>query len=223
MLKELLKVLLPATFRLSLRKMQKFIIYSYRHMIIKLPVFFNMPLKIIVGAALTSQSGWWATNEQWFDITKKNDWLKLFKGKKLLTHVVAEHVFEHLSVDECQTALQLIYSHMLSGGRIRIAVPDGFNPESIYIKHVGINGIGADASDHKQLLTMESLRVILTEAGFVVQPLEGYTKEGILIQNFFDVEDGYIFRSRNNPNNMALKNGWDFIDANTSLIIDGIK
>jgi predicted SAM-dependent methyltransferase len=180
-------------------------------------------MKIIVGAALTSQPGWYSTNEQWLDITSEQDWQKIFRGKQLLTHVVAEHVFEHLTQDEAIRALHSIYRHMRPDGRVRIAVPDGFHPAKEYIRHVGVNGIGADASDHKQLLTMDALVSLIQEAGFIAEPLEGYSADGSLLQKNYDPEDGLIYRSRANPENIAERNGWGFVDANTSLIVDGVK
>ena len=223
MIKNIAKALLPESFRRNARAAEKRIRYLYRELIIGIPVFFNQPMKVIVGAALTYQNGWYSTNEQWLDITRCSDWKRVFRGKVLLTHVVAEHVFEHLSKEECQEALRLISQHMNSGGRVRIAVPDGYHPDHDYIRHVGIHGIGADAFDHKQLLNVDSLSELLQDAGFRVEQLEGYLKDGTLVQKSLDADDGYIQRSRSNPINMAGKAGWGFVDANTSLIVDGLK
>ena len=44
---------------------------------------------------------------------------------------------------------------MIDGGSLRIAVPDGNNPNKEYRDNCGINGFGADASDHKQFITFE--------------------------------------------------------------------
>jgi predicted SAM-dependent methyltransferase len=223
MLKELLKMVLPKSLRLALRSLNKYTRYTYRRFAIMVPVYRNKPMKIIVGAALTYQKGWCSTNEQWLDVTKSQDWQRVFKGKVLLTNVVSEHVFEHLTLEESREALRLIAAHMKVGGRLRIAVPDGFHPDPVYLRHVGINGLGADASDHKQLLTMESLTELLKGAGFIAQPLEGYCADGTLTQVPFDTADGLILRSRSNPINIVGKMDWDFIDANTSLIVDGVK
>lgn len=190
MWKNILKMLLPQSVRSKLRGLEKYIRYTSRRIILTYPVWKNKPIKIIVGAALTHQKGWYSTNEQWLDITSENHWEKIFKGKALITHVVAEHVFEHLTPEESKKALALIAKHMMPGGHIRIAVPDGYHPNPEYIKYIDINGIGADASDHKQLLTVDSLSSLLRNAGSAA----GTSDEG-----------------------------WHFIDANTSLIIDGIK
>ncbi len=223
MIKDIVKLLLPESFRRNARAAEKRTRYLYRRFIIGIPVVSDQPIKVIVGAALTYQKGWYSTNEQWLDITSCDDWKRVFGGKVLLTHVVAEHVFEHLSKEECQEALRLIGQHMNSGGRIRIAVPDGYHPNHEYIRHVDINGIGADGSDHKQLLNVDSLSDLLQDAGFRVEHLEGYLKDGTLVKKSLDADDGFIQRSRNNPMNMVGKAGWEFVDANTSLIVDGFK
>ena len=135
---------------------------------------------------------------------------------------LAEHVFEHLTHDECRIALAHIGGHMKKGGRIRIAVPDGYHPDSDYLRHVGIDGIGDDAADHKQLLDVDTLGALLIEAGFRPRHIEGYDSLGRLVGKTYSVEDGFIHRSRANaaPNSASR---WGFVDADTSLIVDGVK
>lgn len=223
MIKSIVKRLLPVNVRQSIRDIEKRFTYFFRRLSIKLPVVRSQSMKIIIGAAMSSQRGWFSTNEQWLDITSEMDWERVFKGKSLLSNVLAEHVFEHLTEDEAGKALQLISKHMIFGGKIRVAVPDGYNPDPFYIKHVNIGGIGADAADHKQLLNSDSLTRILQESGFSTNLLEGYLASGELIQREVDSGSGRVTRSRSNASNMASKLGWEFTDANTSLIVDGIK
>lgn len=223
MFKNILKKVLSDNIRSNLRDLQKKVVYLYRRHKIKVPVFFGRNIKIILGAALTRQNGWYSTNEQWLDITSFSDWERIFKGKAILDNVVSEHVFEHLTPKETRQALNLIYMHMRPGGRVRIAVPDGFNPNAVYLKHVGVCGIGADAEDHKQLLNSSSLIGYLEEAGFKATLVEGYDENGELIQTEFDAELGYIYRSRSNFKSMKSQEGWDFVDSNTSLIVDGVR
>lgn len=172
-----------------------------------------------MGAAETWQAGWYSTNEQWFDITNKEDWDALFKGQRKLTHVVAEHVFEHLTPQGAQQAVENILRHLVDGGRLRIAVPDGSNPNADYIEHVKIGGIGDDAADHKQLYTSDSLIDLLEKAGLKAVLVEGYDDAGRLVQNTWDEQDGFIRRSRQNA---GQDKPWTFPDADTSLIVDGV-
>ena len=44
-----------------------------------------------------------------------------------------------------------------------------------------------------------------------------------LIIREFDYDLGYVMRSRKNLNNISYKEGWNFPDANTSLIVDCFK
>lgn len=221
--KSVLKTLVPGDMRYRLRLAQKRVVYFSRRQGIRIPVTMGKPIKVIVGAAMTHQAGWYSTNEQWLDITQSCDWQRVFRGKALLTHLLAEHVFEHLTPDETRQTLRNIARHMVPGGRIRIAVPDGYHPDPTYIRHVGIAGIGADAADHKQLLNSDSLRKYLEEAGFQAELQEGYRRDGELVQKPLHPDDGAVIRSRSNARTMAGRAGWDFVDANTSLVIDGIR
>jgi len=222
-IKNVAKALVPEIGRTWLRGQEKRIRYFYRRQRIRVPIALGRPLRIIIGAALTYRDGWYSTNEQWLDITSEHDWTRVFRGRALLDHVVAEHVFEHLTEDGARNALALIHRHMRAGSVLRIAVPDGYHPDPVYRAKVGIRGEGPDAADHKQLLTADSLQALLEGAGFTVRHLEGYRSDGVLVQGPVDSAEGYILRSRSNPENMRSVSGWDFVDANTSLIMDGIK
>jgi len=212
-----LKRLLPLTLRERLRAVRKAVRYRYRRVAMARAVARGRPMKIILGAAETGQEGWRSTNEQWLDITRAEDWAAVFGGRKLLTHVVAEHVFEHLTEEGARRALGHIRAHMLPHGRLRIAVPDGYHPDPVYLRHVGIAGIGDDAADHKQLLNVDSLSRMMREAGFETVQVEGYGADGRLFAQSWSPQDGYIWRSRQN----SPQGSWDFVDAATSLIVDG--
>lgn len=221
-MKQLLRRIVPTSIKKRIRLAIKLFKYTYRKYALLQALKKEDSIKIIVGAAETHQDGWYSTNEQWLDITNENDWAHIFKGRKCLTHVVAEHVFEHLTYEQAQSALAHIRAHMKENGRLRIAVPDGYNPDPVYLKHVGICGIGDDAADHKQLLNADVLSRLIKEAGFAPEHLEGYQQDGTLIQNPYKVEEGFIMRSRTNTDEEKMKK-WSFPDAETSLIVDGIK
>ena len=216
----MLRKILPRPVKAFGRKTIKFVRYNYRRLSIMLPVLQRQPIKIILGAAETSQPGWYPSNESWLDITSQTDWQAVFGGQALLTHAVAEHVFEHLTVQEAEQALRHIYAHLGPGGRLRIAVPDGYNPNPDYLRHVGIGGIGDDAADHKQLLNVDVLQDLMQRAGFKTTQLEGYRADGTLVQNAYDDADGFIKRSRKHAGDQSP---WSFPDAETSLIVDGVK
>lgn len=215
--------------RIAVKKLFKFFYYKYRF--IKLKIFLNLSNKdvnLILGAALTKQKSWFSTNQEWFDIVQKSHWDRLFNANKSPTRnrvkrVLAEHVFEHLTLYEMRSAMNLIYKNMVFGGSLRIAVPDGNNPNQEYRNHCGINGIGADASDHKQFITFELLRDEVEKIGFKCILIEGYLENKKLISIPFKCELGHVMRSRSNQTIIHPKEGWGFVDANSSLIVDCLK
>lgn len=213
-----IKFYIPVAVKQPVRNCIKYIKYHLRFLSIVSAVKNDKEMKIIVGAAETYQKNWYSTNEQWLDITNPLDWKNVFKSKKILTNVIAEHVFEHLSYESADTAIKCISNHLLPGGKLRIAVPDGYHPDQDYLKHIGINGIGADAHDHKQLLNADSLSSLLTKNGFSTVLIEGYDVNGKLIQVPWDSNDGFVLRSRQNKPSKK----WGFPDAETSLIVDGV-
>lgn len=216
---------IPKRQKILLKKIFKFFYYKFRF--IKLIVFLNLTNKnvnLILGAALTKQKGWFSTNEEWLNIVKQSHWERLFNSKKQrVSKVLVEHVFEHLTLEEMRNALNLIYKNMVYGGSLRIAVPDGNNPNEEYRNHCGINGIGADASDHKQFITFELLSNEAEKIGFKCNLIEGYQKNKKLISKSLNRNLGDVIRSRSNKNIIQPKDGWGFPDANSSLIVDCIK
>ena len=221
-LKFFYRKILSKDIRTKFRKIFKFILYNFRFLKLKLYLALSRDVKLILGAALTSNKSWISTNEEWFDITRKHHWDRLFHKKKFMKRALAEHVFEHLTEEEMAIAFKFIYEHLASKGTLRIAVPDGNNPNPEYIKNTGINGIGADASDHKQFIKFEYLKSELEKVGFKCFIREGYKSNGELVNEKLPPELGYIIRSRRNSFE-STKEGWDFVDANSSLIVDAYK
>lgn len=217
------KVLFSSKVRFLFRRIIKFIIYRFRFFKLKFILSKKDNVNLILGAALTSEKNWISTNEEWLDITNYFHWKRLFGERSRIKRAVAEHVFEHLTKDEMRTALNLVYRYLIKGGTLRIAVPDGNNPNKEYRDHTGINGIGADASDHKQFITYEFLKSELENCGFKCFLREGYKSNQELLNDPLPKELGNIIRSRRNSKNTHSKTGWDFIDSNSSLIIDAYK
>ena len=173
----------------------KILLYNFRFLKFKIILIFANEVKIILGAALTSQKNWISTNEEWFDISKKADWQRFFKNKKKLKRALAEHVFEHLAEREMEKALFLIHKYLKKKGTLRIAVPDGNHPDSDYRKNTGIKGIGPDASDHKQFIKYEFIKEVLERKGYSCNLIEGFLFDGRLIRNKINNDFGYINRT----------------------------
>ncbi len=170
-------------------------------------------IKIVVGSGLTDFEGWIGTDLPHFDILKKADWTYFFKDCSI-DNLLAEHVFEHLTQEQTQLALELAYPFMKSGAIFRIAVPDGFNPDPLYIEHVRPNGTGAGADDHKILWDYQSLSKTGENAGFKAELIEHYIEQGKLMENEILEERGYVSRCRNRAEGLYSR---------SSLIIDFVK
>jgi len=221
-MKKIIKAILPNSARSIIKRLLEFIKYNYRYWKLKFALLYKKEIKIIIGSNNTYQKKWYATNESWLNITKEQDWEIIFKKKVIISNILAEHVFEHLSYDECIKALKIINKYMVKNSKIRIAVPDGYNPDPIYLKNVDINGTGDGADDHKQLLNKDILFEILFKSSFKPQLIEGYDVNKKLHLEKYSIEDGFVKRSRQN-NDPNLEKEWGFKDSKTSLIIDGIK
>lgn len=174
----------------------------------------DRPLKIVIGAGETAYEGWIPTDIPAFDILKHTHWADLFQPNAI-HRMLAEHVFEHLTTDQLTDFLRIARIYLGDGGRIRIAVPDGYHPDPTYIEHVRPGGIGVGADDHKVLYTCDLMAEILTAQGYDFQLLEYFNADGEFQQVEWDVADGYIKRSADND----TRNSEGKL-AYTSLIVD---
>ena len=112
-LKSIYRFIFPRHFRSVARIFFKYVLYNYRFLKLRLALISNKPVKLVLGAALTSQPGWFSTNEQWLDISKESDWYRLFRNKPCISNAVAEHVFEHLTVIEMRESFRLLYKYLI--------------------------------------------------------------------------------------------------------------
>lgn len=175
------------------------------------------PIRIIVGAGGTKSEGWVSTDIDHLNLLSSADWEELLRGRKV-SRVLAEHVWEHLGADDGLVALKNVFAHLESGGRIRIAVPDGQHPDPAYLEHVKPGGTGPGADDHKVLYTCATLCGVLRDAGFEPVPLEFWSEDGEFKAVDWSPEDGRVRRSfRNDPRNGDGRPNY------TSLIVDGVK
>lgn len=177
----------------------------------------NKPIKLIIGSGHTIFKGWIITDIVTLNIIKSSDWEKHFTVNSI-SSIVAEHIFEHLTEVDRNSAFLNIFTYLQVGGNLRIAVPDSFNPNMEYIENVKPGGIGDGALDHKFLYGYKDLSKILEGFGFKVNLLEYYDEFGEFHLNPWFHERGIILRSA--INDRRNKNG----DLKyTSLILDAIK
>ena len=173
-------------------------------------------LNIIVGASKTNYKNWISTDQNTLNLTLISDWKFLFKYNSL-NNILAEHVFEHLTVSDAKIACENCHKFLRKGGNLRIAVPDGF-PDKEYIDLVKPGGSGLGAKDHKKLYNFRSIQHIFDPNLFSFEFIEFFDHNGKFKNKFLDDKKGYIMRSRyNDERNTVNKINY------TSLILDLIK
>lgn len=150
-------------------------------------------MKVIIGAGGTEQTGWVSLQEKELDITDADSWARRFKPRSLEA-ICAEHVWEHLTLEEGLAAAILCYHYLQPGGSLRIAVPDGFHPSKRYIEWVR-PGTGFNGTDHKVLYNYKLLADLLQQAGFKIILREWCDETGRLHFTPLDKKYGYIKRS----------------------------
>lgn len=173
-------------------------------------------LNIIIGAHTTNYENWLPSNIESLNLLEISSFENLF-GDKKASRFLAEHVFEHITYDNAITALKNCYQYLEKGGVLRIATPDGFNPNPDYIDMVKPGGYGAGAFDHKLLYNYQTLAKAFEVAGFRTSLLEYYDENGQFHFNEWDSRDGHIIRSCRYDKRFNEAIGY------SSLIIDGIK
>lgn len=174
--------------------------------------------RIALGTAeVTQNPGWLPTDQGSLDVTRREDFLRYWEPNSR-TAFLAEHVWEHLTLEQATAGIRHCYEFLRPGGRLRIAVPDGYHPSAEYREHTRPGGTGPGAEDHKMFWTVDLLPPIFRETGFEVMVLEHWDAQGEFHAEPWRAEDGHILRSaRFDPRN---QNG---VLAYTSLIVDGLK
>ncbi len=175
------------------------------------------PLKIVIGSGQKYTEGWIPSEIHILNLLEPKTWLSYFQ-KGQIGALLAEHVWEHLTLEQGKIAISTCHFFLKKGGRLRIAVPDGFHSDPEYIDYVKPGGHGYGSDDHKILYNYKSFSAILSECGFKVECLEHFDEIGLFHSKNWTIEDGYIYRSirydeRNQDGNPNY----------TSLILDAIK
>jgi predicted SAM-dependent methyltransferase len=170
------------------------------------------PVKIIVGSGTTSFEGWVATDIPYFDVLNPRHW-SFFFDKTSIQNILSEHVFEHLTSKQVNRFFELSKPYLRPNGVIRIAVPDGFNPNTDYIDAVKPGGWGAGSDDHKILWDIDQFKKIAEDHNFQLLPVEYYDIEGTFHFAGIEEEKGFIYRSKGKKYQSKIPNY-------SSLIVD---
>ncbi|ACB75052.1 conserved hypothetical protein [Opitutus terrae PB90-1] len=180
-------------------------------------VSLTRPLRLVIGSERQDMPGWIRTDIEYLNILRPEDWARYFEPDTI-DALLAEHVWEHLTVAEGIAASHLCFRYLRTGGRLRLAVPDGFHPDPTYLDCVRPGGTGSGADDHKVLYTHQTLRSALAAVGFEVELLEYFDAAGVHHARPWDPADGMIQRSaRFDPRNAGGRLCY------TSLLVDAYK
>jgi len=154
------------------------------------------PLRIIIGAGGVFQQGWISTEVDQLNLLRRETWDAHF-SPNTIEALIAEHVWEHLSLEEGKVAAKICYHYLKSGGYIRIAVPDGLHPDPEYREYIKVDGVGGGSiGGHKVVYTYKMLQQVFDEAGFTSSLLEYHDESGMLHTCDWDTADGKINRSK---------------------------
>jgi predicted SAM-dependent methyltransferase len=150
------------------------------------------PIKVIVGAGTQRQPGWISTEREYLNLLKPEDWERYFDVGSI-DRIFAEHVLEHLTLEEGISAAHLCYQYLRPGGVMRIAVPDGFHPAPEYLARVAprLEGPGG----HKMLFTYQTLAELFESVGFETDLLEYFDEDGRFHRKDWDPQDGNVDRA----------------------------
>lgn len=173
--------------------------------------------KVVFGAGERFDEGWIPTEIDNLNLLKVEDWKRYFKPNTI-DAMLAEHVWEHLTLEEASAALANCFVYLKPGGYLRLAVPDGYHPDQEYIDYVKVDGYGPGSDDHKVLYTYKTIQALLENTGFVVELLEYFDENNKFHFTEWKVEKGKIFRSkrfdeRNQDGSLSY----------TSIIVDAYK
>jgi len=174
--------------------------------------------RIVVGSAGYFDPGWIPTDVATLNLLAPDTWSK-FMSDASVDIIFAEHVWEHLTFAQGEQAAATCHRFVRSGGRLRVAVPDGYHPDEWFIRMVKPGGFGAGADDHKVLYDHKTLSKVLSAGGFErIELLEYYDEAGEFHAVDWDVAFGKVRRSIR-FDDRKTEAGLPF----TSVIIDAIK
>ena len=98
-------------------------------------------MKIILGAGKTTYDGWISTQENELNLLNAEDFVRMFASEKP-TAFLAEHVWEHMTLDEGCRAAKNCFDYLQDGGYIRVAVSDKNFRNEWYQNMVKVGGNG---------------------------------------------------------------------------------
>jgi predicted SAM-dependent methyltransferase len=152
------------------------------------------PYKVQVGTRL-EMPGWFTTDVDTLDIASERDWARLCAPEGVRV-VLAEHVLEHLHVEDTRKFLAVAHRYLCEGGRIRIAVPDASHPSRFYHDLCRPGGSDPGSEDHKFFYSAANVSQFFDPAQYELRLLEWWDEEGFHRADWHDeLTEGEIDRS----------------------------
>ncbi|MDR0533622.1 MAG: hypothetical protein LBH01_06685 [Verrucomicrobiales bacterium] len=170
--------------------------------------------KIAIDNSSMLQPGWQSISSKEFDLSKQDDFLRCWQKNSLET-ILADDVWNNLTVGQANQAARNCFDFLKTGGTLRIAVPDGNHPDPAYLADVYLESRKAGRRQ-RVLYNYKSLVDCLKQAGFIVNLLEYWDENRVLCTFDWESDNGKIQRSKK-----SIDNSKPFL--NTSLIVDAIK
>lgn len=153
------------------------------------------PCRIVIGASGIYEEGWIPTDVEELDLLSDKAWARYLKQESV-DAILAEHVWEHLTLAEGRMAAELCYRYLKRGGYIRVAVPDGLHPDEDYRRYIGVEGTaGGPIGAHKVVYTYVTLKEVFESVGFTTRLLEYHDEGGNVHAQEWDSSAGRIHRS----------------------------
>lgn len=154
-------------------------------------------MRVIIGAGKTTLDGWVSTQESELNLLKRTDFEKMFSAERPQA-LLAEHVWEHMTLEEGCLAAKNCFDYLTDGGYLRVAVPDKNFRNEWYQNMVKVGGNGDPghpAFTHKIVYDYRTFAQVFKQAGFEVELLEWCDENGDFHYKYWNEEDGQIGRS----------------------------
>ncbi len=179
-------------------------------------------MKVIIGAGRTVLSGWRSTQENELNVLNRESFERLLCGEKAQAFL-AEHVWEHMSLEDGIAAAKNCFDFLEDGGYIRVAVPDANFRNDWYQNMVKIGGNGDPnhpAFSHKIVYDYRLLKEVFERVGFDAELLEYCDENGDFHYKYWNETDGRIGRSLRFDTRNSYSNG---TLGMVSIILDAKK
>mmetsp|Transcript_22443 Transcript_22443/g.57137 ORF Transcript_22443/g.57137 Transcript_22443/m.57137 type:complete len:271 (-) Transcript_22443:123-935(-) len=182
-------------------------------------------LRVVLGASGNVPRGWLGTDYPAVNFLNHSGLGLRFRPDSVHAFL-AEHVFEHFTPSQAVLALQAVSCLLVSGGYLRVAVPDAIHPNPLFRKMAW--GGWAQRTQpkwgypgHQTAWTHRTLAAAASLAGLQAKPLEFWDEQGQFHQFPWRPEDGNISRSADHDWRNVRRQA--HLHRYTSLIMDLVK